>query len=93
MEGMGASSYVCGFSMASESESQNGNMGVSKDDAGSMGNHGGYVGTPAGYTTTGNNTNTVKHTFSNNSYTQVQGNNASNNYGNAFEDENRGYEC
>jgi len=93
MEGMGSSSYVCGFSMASESESQNGNMGVSKDDAGSMGNHGGYVGVPSGYTTTGNNTNTVKHTFSNNSYTQVQGNNASNNYGNAFEDENRGYEC
>ena len=93
MQGMGAASYVCGFNMYSESESQNGNMPVNKDDAGTMSNHGGYVGTPANYTTTGNNTNTVKHTFSNNSYSQVQGNNASNNYGNAFEDDTRGYEC
>jgi len=90
--GLGSYSDYSGMNMFTESSFSNGNHGTSKDDAGTMSNHGGKVGTAANYTIGGNNSTNIKHTFSNNSISTVAGG-SSNNYGNAWESDERGYDA
>jgi hypothetical protein len=90
--GLGAYSDYSGMNMFTETSTDNGNHGTSKDDAGTMSNHGGRVGTPANYTIGGNNSTNIKHTFSNNSISTVAGG-SSNNYGNAWESDTYGYDA
>lgn len=90
---LGAYSHYSGFNMSTETNQNNGDMGSSKDDACTMGNHGGYVGVPSAYTTMGGNSTTVKHTFSSNTCVTNLPASTSDSYGNGWQSETYGYDA